>query len=243
MTTAKPVYKRVILKISGETLGTLGGEAIDPTALLFLSGKIKEGVEAGVQLGIVCGGGNIIRGKAAEAAGLERTTADQMGMLATVVNSLAIRDVLEKDGVNACLFSSLPIYPLAESYLPRRARQALDRGEVAIFSGGTGNPFVSTDTAAVLRASDVGAGAVLKATKVDGIYTADPKIDPSARKYDRISYDEALERDLGIMDSPAIALARENHIPVIVFDFWADRSLRRVIMGEKIGTLMGRKTD
>ena len=122
---------------------------------------------------------------------------------------------------------------------PRRARQALDQGEVAIFSGGTGNPFVSTDTAAVLRACDVGAGAVLKATKVDGIYTADPKIDPSARKYDRISYDEALERDLGIMDPPAIALARENHIPVIVFNFWDDRSLQRVIMGEKIGTLMG----
>lgn len=239
MTT--PIYKRVILKISGETLGRPGGEVIDPVALHELSGKIREGIEAGIQIGVVCGGGNIIRGRVATAEELERTTADQMGMLATVINSLAIRDVLEKDGLRVRLFSCLSLGPLADPYLPRNARRALDGGAVAIFSGGTGNPFVSTDTAAVLRACDIGADAILKATKVDGIYTADPKTDPSARRYDRISYDEALERGLGIMDPPAIALARENAIPVIVFNFWEDKSLERVIRGKPIGTVMGAK--
>ena len=241
MAVSESKYRRVILKISGETLGKPGGEVIDPTALNFLSGKIREGIEAGIQIGVVCGGGNIIRGRVASAEELERTTADQMGMLATVINSLAIRDVLEKDGLRVSLFSSLSLGPLADPYLPRNARRALDGGAVAIFSGGTGNPFVSTDTAAVLRACDIGADAVLKATKVDGIYTADPKTDPSARRYDRISYDEALERGLGIMDPPAIALARENAIPVIVFNFWEEKSLERVIRGKPIGTVMGAK--
>ncbi len=239
MTT--PIYKRVILKISGETLGRPGGEVIDPVALHGLSGKIREGIEAGIQIGVVCGGGNIIRGRVATAEELERTTADQMGMLATVINSLAIRDVLEKDGLRVRLFSCLSLGPLADPYLPRNARRALAGGAVALFSGGAGNPFVSTDTAAVLRACDIGADAILKATKVDGIYTADPKTDPSARRYDRISYDEALERGLGIMDPPAIALARENAIPVIVFNFWEDKSLERVIRGKPIGTVMGAK--
>ncbi|HDL64832.1 MAG TPA: UMP kinase [Proteobacteria bacterium] len=238
ITSSSPIYKRVILKISGETLGKKGAEVINPEALDFLSGKIKEAINSGVQIGIVCGGGNILRGKLSSANSLVRTTADQMGMLATVINSLAIRDILEKENIAVRLFSSLPISPIAEPYLPRNARKALDDGAVAIFSGGTGNPFVSTDTAAVLRGCDIGADAVLKATKVDGIYTADPKTDPTARRYDRISYDEALEKGLAIMDLPAIALARENNIPVIVFDFWAERSIERVLRGENIGTVM-----
>ncbi len=235
-----PAYKRVILKISGEALGPRDGEAIDPDALEFVSGKIGEGVRTGAQLGIVTGGGNMIRGRLAAARALERTTADQMGMLATVINSLAIRDALSRAGITVRLFSSLSLGPLAAPYLPRAARQALDEGAVGIFSGGTGNPFVSTDTAAVLRACDVGASAVLKATKVDGIYTADPKTDPSARRYDRVSYAEALERDLGIMDQPAIALARENEIPVIVFNFWEENSVARVLRGDPLGTIMSK---
>jgi len=167
-----------------------------------------------------------------------RTTADQMGMLATVINSMAIRDILSKGDLDVHLFSSLPITPIAEPYLPRNARKALDNGAVAIFSGGTGNPFVSTDTAAVLRACDIGADAVLKATKVDGIYASDPEKDPKAIRYDRIAYDEALEKGLEIMDLPAIALARENNIPVIVFDFWGENSIERVLRGDNIGTIM-----
>ncbi|MEA1929062.1 MAG: uridine monophosphate kinase, partial [Candidatus Auribacterota bacterium] len=200
MSTSKTMYKRVILKISGETLGNNKGLVIDPVALDFLAGKIREGVESGVQIGIVCGGGNIIRGKLSSTDTVVRTTADQMGMLATVINSLAIRDILEKNDIEAHLFSSLPISPIAELYLPRNACHALDKGGVTIFSGGTGNPFVSTDTAAVLRACDIGADAVLKATKVDGIYTSDPKTDPTARRYNRISYAEALDKGLAIMD-------------------------------------------
>lgn len=231
-------YRRVILKISGEALGKRGEEVIDIKALHFLGAKIKEAIKSGVQIGIVCGGGNIIRGKLSSTDTLARTTADQMGMLATVINSMAVRDILVKEDIDARLFSSLSVTPIAEPYLPRNARNALDDGAVAIFSGGTGNPFVSTDTAAVLRACDIGADAVLKATKVDGIYSADPAIDPDARRYDRISYDEAFEKSLAIMDLPAIALARENSIPVIVFDFWGERSIERVLRGENIGTVM-----
>ena len=238
ITSSAPIYKRIILKISGETLGKRVAEVIDIEALHFLRSKIREAINSGVQIGIVCGGGNILRGKLSSADILARTTADQMGMLATVINSLAIRDIIEEDGIDVRLFSSLPIAPIAEPYLPRNARKALDNGAVAIFSGGTGNPFVSTDTAAVLRACDIGADTVLKATKVDGIYTADPKIDYAALRYDRISYDEALEKGLAIMDLPAIALARENNIPVVVFDFWAENSIERVLRGEDVGTVM-----
>jgi uridylate kinase len=238
MNHPKTKYRRVILKISGETLGERGAEVIDVGALNLLTAKIREATNSGVQIGIVCGGGNIIRGKFSSDSRIARTTADQMGMLATVINSMVIRDIIEKEGIDVRLFSSLAIAPLAEPYLPRNARQALDNGAVVIFSGGTGNPFVSTDTAAVLRACDIGADAVLKATKVDGVYTGDPNTDPDAQRYDRISYDEALEKGLAIMDLPAIALARENSIPVIVFDFWGEKSIERVLRGDNIGTVM-----
>jgi len=219
-------------------LGKKGGEVIDPDAVRFLGAKIKETIRSGVQIGIVCGGGNIIRGKLSRNDTVARTTADQMGMLATVINSMAIRDILAKENIDVRLFSSIAIAPLAEPYLPRNARQALDNGAVAIFSGGTGNPFVSTDTAAVLRACDIGADAVLKATKVDGVYTSDPNTNPDAQRYDRISYNEALEKGLEIMDLPAIALARENNIPVIIFDFWGENSIERILRGDNIGTVM-----
>ncbi len=238
MANRRKAYDRVILKISGETLGPAGGPSFDPGALQLLVSRIGEALQGGCRLGIVCGGGNIIRGRLAGQGILERTTADEMGMLATVINGLAVRDGLERSGTPTHLFSSIPAGSLAEPYSARSARAAIDRGEVAIFSGGTGNAYVSTDTAAVLRACDTGAGAVLKATTVDGIYSADPKIDPAARKYDRVSYEQALAENLRIMDGPAIALARENKIAVIVFDFREPASLRRAASGEPVGTLL-----
>ena len=238
MTDRRTGYDRVILKISGESLAGEDGQPFDPRALDRLIARIREGLAGGAGLGIVCGGGNIIRGRLAGSALLDRTTADGMGMLATVINSLAIRDGLERSGIPARLFSSVPAGVLAEPYSPRSARAALDRGEVAVLSGGTGNPYVSTDTAAVLRACDLGAGAVLKATTVDGIYSADPKTDPSARRLDRVSYARALAEDLRIMDGPAIALARENRIAVIVFDFREKDAIRRAVAGETVGTIL-----
>lgn len=238
MAKNSPKYKRVIIKLSGETLGKKGAEIFDLAALDFVARNVKEAVAAGAAVGIVGGGGNIVRGATASRLGLERTVADQMGMLATVINGLALREALLKAGLSARLFSSVDVGPVAEFYHPGRARAALDRGEVGIFSGGTGNPFVSTDTASVLRACDVGADAVLKATKVDGIYTADPVKDPSAVKFDAITYDEAIKRGLKIMDFSAIGLAKENGVPLLVFDFWAEHALRRAVRGEKLGTIV-----
>ena len=238
MTKNSPKYRRVIIKLSGETLGKKGGEIFDLAALDFIARNVKEAVAAGAGVGIVVGGGNIVRGATASALGLERTVADQMGMLATVINGLALREALVQAGLPARLFSCVEVGAVAEPYHPGRAREALDRGEVGIFSGGTGNPFVSTDTAAVLRACDLKADAVLKATKVDGVYTADPVKDPAAKKFAAITYDEALQRGLKIMDLSAIALAKENRVPVLVFDFWAEHALRRAVRGERIGTLM-----
>ncbi len=239
MPDRRPVYDRVILKISGESLGRKGGPPFDPDALKLLIDRIAEGLESGARLGIVCGGGNIIRGRLAGTGLLDRSTADGMGMLATVINSLAIRDGLERAGIPARIFSSVPVGPLAEPYSPRAGRAALEKGEVAILSGGTGNPYVSTDTSAVLRACDLAAGAVLKATTVDGIYSADPKLDPAARRFERVSYRQALADGLGIMDGPAIALARENRIAVIVFDFQEKNAIRRALAGEPVGTILG----
>lgn len=231
-------YRRIILKLSGEHLGGGGGEPIASPRLRETARKLAEARESGVEIGIVCGGGNIIRGKLARDLDVERVTADQMGMLSTVVNGLALRDALEKSGTKARLFSCLEVGSLAESYSPRRAAETLKEGEIAIFSGGTGNPFVSTDTAAVLRACDVNAGAVLKATKVDGIYSADPVKDAGARRFDEISYEKALSLELGIMDLPAVALARDYKVPVLVFNFLEEGSLTRIIAGEKLGTIM-----
>jgi len=238
MPEVRTAYDRVILKVSGETLSADSGSPFSPEALDLLISRIREGLETGCRFGIVCGGGNIIRGKLTGRGHLERTTADGMGMLSTVINGLAIRDGLERTGIPARLFSIIPVGILAEPYSPRCGRAALENGEVAIFSGGTGNPYVSTDTAAVLRGCDIGAGVILKATTVDGIYSADPKIDPGARRYERISYEQALAEDLKIMDGPAIALARENRIAVIVFDFREENAVRRAVSGESVGTIL-----
>ena len=238
VSSLRPKYKRVLLKLSGEALGKSGEEIFDPDALGYIARTLKEVTELGVELGIVGGGGNIVRGVTAVNLGIDRTTADGMGMLATVINGIALREALEKAGLKVRLFSCIPVGTLAEPYNPRQARRALSKGEIGIFSGGTGNPFVSTDTAALLRACDIRAEMVLKATKVDGIYSADPQKDPAAKKFAEISYDEALQRGLKIMDFSAVGLAKENRIPVVVFDFWADHSLRRVVLGETIGTLL-----
>jgi len=238
MAAVRAAFRRVILKLSGETLGRKGGEAFDLAALSFLCKSFRAAVEMGVELGAVVGGGNIIRGITAPAVGLPRVTADQMGMLATIINGLALREVLEREGLKTRLFSCLDVGVLAEPYHPRRAVEALEQGEIAIFAGGTGNPFVSTDTAAVFRACDIEAQVVLKATKVGGIYSADPLVDPSATRYDRVSYDEAMKLGLNIMDWPAIGLARANRIPVIVFNFWEAGALKKILMGEKIGSLL-----
>jgi len=231
-------FKRVVLKLSGETLGNQGGSIFDPEALKFLAASVKEVADLGVEVGIVGGGGNIVRGVTAGAMGLERTAADQMGMLATVINGMAMRGALENAGLSARLFSAVPVGAVAELYSPREARRALAAGEVAIFAGGTGCPFVSTDTAALLRACDIGAAAVLKATKVDGIYTADPKKDPEAVKFKELTYVEALARGLKIMDAAAFGVANENGVPILVFDFWAPHALVRAALGEEIGTLV-----
>lgn len=238
MNASAPRYKRVILKLSGEMLSDPEGEAIAPSSLAFVSRQIKEAVASGVELGVVCGGGNIVRGRLLEGMGVDRVAADQMGMLATVINGLALRETLEQAGLGVRLFSSLPVGTLAEPYSPRAAREALAAGEIALFSGGTGNPFVTTDTAAVLRACDVNARVVLKATKVDGVYSGDPLTDPTARKFDEISYDQVLESGLKIMDYSAIGLAKENNIFVVVFKFREKQALKRAVSGESWGTLL-----
>ena len=238
MAASRTAFRRVILKLSGETLGRKGGEVFDPAALSFLCKNFRSAADLGVQLGVVVGGGNIIRGVIARTIGLSRVTADQMGMLSTVINGLALLETLEREGLKGHLFSCLDVGVIAEPYHPRRAVEALERGKIAIFAGGTGSPFVSTDTAAVFRACDVEAQVVLKATKVGGIYSADPLVDPSAKRFDRISYDEAMKLGLNIMDWPAIGLARANRIPVMVFSFWETDALTKILTGEKIGSLL-----
>jgi len=240
MRASKLKYKRVILKISGEILGG-EGNSFDPAAFDFFARSVKEAAGLGAEIGIVVGGGNIFRGIGSVLPAVQRTTADQMGMLATVINGLALRETLEKSSLKVRLFSSLPLGSLVEPYLPRRARRSLDDHEVVILSGGTGNPFVSTDTAAVLRACDLEADAVLKATRVDGIYSGDPEKESGARKFDEISYDEVLKLGLRIMDFAAVGLAKENNIPVIVFNFRKNQALKRVLLGEKVGTIMRAK--
>ena len=231
-------YKKIILKLSGQALAGSDGEVFSPAALGTVAERVKAAAETGIRIGLVCGGGNIIRGRICGEIEIGRITADQMGMLSTVINGLALRDALLAAGLAVRIFSSINVAPLAEFYEPRVAGRALDDGNIVIFSGGTGNPFVSTDTAAVLRACDMSADAVIKATRVDGIYSADPEKDPSARRYRQVSYDEALEKELEIMDLPAVALAREYEIPVVVFNFHRKNSLKRLLAGEEIGTVM-----
>jgi len=231
-------YKRVLLKLSGEVLAGEQGFGIEPKTIDILADEIKGVSEMGVELGIVIGGGNIFRGLAGSAAGMERTSADYMGMLATVLNSLALQNILEQKGVHTRVQSAIEMKQLAEGYIRRRAIRHLEKKRVVIFAAGTGNPFFSTDTAAVLRAMEVGAEIVLKATKVDGVFDRDPMKDPSARKFSELSYFDLLEKDLKVMDATAVTLCMDNNLPLIVFNVKEKENIRRVLMGETVGTLI-----
>src|SRR5690606_9698339 len=230
-------YKRILLKLSGEALGR-DGIGIDPKILDRMALEIGQLVGIGVQVGLVVGGGNIFRGAALQAAGLDRVTGDHMGRLATVMNALAMRDALERSRIASRVMSAIPMSGVVDHYDRRKALRALERGEVVIFAGGTGNPFFTTDSAACLRGIEVNAEIVLKATKVDGIYTADPMRDPNAVKYDSITFDEALDQKLGVMDLTAICLCRDHNLPLRVFAMEKPGALLSIIVGENEGTLV-----
>ncbi|MFM1746368.1 MAG: hypothetical protein RLZZ188_34 [Verrucomicrobiota bacterium] len=232
-------YKRVILKLSGEVLrGGKSGDPIDADTLFHVCSQVKEIHQLGVQVGVVIGGGNIFRGLNGEKRGVDRTTGDYMGMLATVINGLALMDCLEKLGVNTRVQSAIPMNQIAEPFILRRAMRHLEKGRVVIFVAGTGNPYFSTDTTAALRASEMHADIIMKATKVDGIYDKDPKKHPDAVRYDQLTFIDALKQRLNVMDSTAFSLCMDNNVPILVFDLNDEHSIRKAIVGEKIGTLV-----
>lgn len=236
--TSPPKYNRILLKLSGEALGGESGIGICPEAVQDMAAQIREVRELGVQVVIVVGGGNIFRGLSGSERGVERATGDYMGMLATVINALALQDALEKLDVPTRVQSAIAMAQVAESFIRRRAVRHLEKGRVVIFGGGTGNPFFSTDTAAALRANEIGAEVILKATKVDGVYDSDPKKNSRAKRFSRITYLEALKRRLKVMDSTAFSLCMDNKMPIVVFDFFKPHNLKRVVMGETVGTLV-----
>jgi uridylate kinase len=238
MKKIRPKYKRILLKVSGEALGGEAGVSISAPAVQSMALQIREVRQLGVQVVIVIGGGNIFRGLPGSERGIERATGDYMGMLATVINSLALQDALEKLGVATRVQSAITMSQVAEPFIRRRAIRHLEKGRVVIFGGGTGNPYFSTDTAAALRANEIGAEVILKATKVDGIYDSDPKKNPEAKRFQRIAYMDALQRQLKVMDSTAFSLCMDNHMPIVVFDLFTEHNLRRVVFGEKVGTLV-----
>jgi uridylate kinase len=235
---AEPYYKRILLKLSGEALGGEQGYGIDPNTITAIAREVKQVVELGVQLSLVIGGGNIFRGLAASSKGMDRASADYMGMLATMINSLALQDALEKVGVDTRVQSAIAMAEVAEPYIRRRAIRHLEKGRVVIFGAGTGNPYFTTDTAASLRAMEIGADVILKGTKVDGVYSADPNKDPSATKFDSLDYLEVLRKGLQVMDATAISLCMDNSLPIIVFDVTTEGNVVRVVCGERIGTIV-----
>ncbi|MCQ2287882.1 MAG: UMP kinase [Muribaculaceae bacterium] len=234
----KTIYKRVLLKLSGESLAAGQGHGIDPQRVADYAKQIKEIVDAGVQVAIVIGGGNIFRGIAGAAKGVDRVKGDQMGMLATVINSLALSSGLDAVGQPSQVFTAIGMVPIGEQYSKWRVIDALNQGKVAIMSCGTGNPFFTTDTGSALRGIETECDVMLKGTRVDGIYTADPEKDPTATKFDRISYDEVYERQLKVMDMTATIMCKENHLPIHVFNMDVVGNLAKVIAGEKIGTVV-----
>jgi uridylate kinase len=238
MKTNAPKYTRILLKLSGEALGGESGVGISPEAVQSMARQIGEVRELGVQVVVVIGGGNIFRGVHGSERGIERATGDYMGMLATVINSLALQDALEKTGVATRVQSAITMSQVAEPFIRRRAVRHLEKGRVVIFGGGTGNPYFSTDTAAALRANEIGAEVILKATKVDGIYDCDPMKDKRAKRFSQITYLDALQKQLKVMDSTAFSLCMDNKMPIIVFDLFRPHNLKRVVMGEKVGTLV-----
>lgn len=234
-----PRYKRVLLKLSGEALQKEKGAGIDFDQVGLICDQVKDVTELGVQIGLVVGGGNIFRGsEGVELGGLDKPSADYMGMLATMINALAIQAALEARGVSTRVLTAIEMRPIAEPYIRRRAVRHLEKGRVVIFGAGTGNPFFTTDTAAALRASEIGAEILFKATKVDGIYDSDPTTNADANRYDVLNYTRALTDNLGVMDSAAISLCRDNHLPILVFDFTKSGNIVRAVSGESIGTLV-----
>lgn len=234
----EPKYRRILLKLSGESLMGRQGYGIDPERLNEYARQITEIVNQGVEVGIVIGGGNIFRGLQGAAKGFDRVKGDQMGMLATVINSLALSSALEDAGQKAEVFTAINMHPIGKHYSNRAAISAMESGTVAIMAGGTGNPFFTTDTGAALRGVEIGADAMFKGTRIDGVYTADPEKDPTATKFDKITYDEVLARGLRVMDLTATALCKENNLPIVVFDMDTPGNLAKVIAGEPIGTLV-----
>ncbi len=238
MTQATPVHKRILLKLSGEALMGDDQFGINRATIVRMVNEIAEVTHLGVQVAVVIGGGNIFRGVAGGSVGMDRATADYMGMLATVMNALALADTMDKAGLTARVMSAIAIEQVVEPYVRPKALQYLEEGKVVVFAAGTGNPFFTTDTAAALRGAEIGAEVVLKATKVDGVYSADPKIDPTATRYTKLSFDEAISKQLGIMDATAFALCRDQKLPIKVFSIFKSGALKRVVLGEDEGTLV-----
>ena len=235
---AQPAFKRILLKLSGEALAAGQGFGVDPQRIHEVAKELAEVNALGIQIAIVVGGGNFFRGVAVQAKEMDRVSADHMGMLATVINALALQDALEKQGVYTRVQSAIEMNQVAEPFIRRRAIRHLEKGRIVIFAGGTGNPYFSTDTAASLRAMEIKADAILKATKVDGIYDADPVLVKDATKFDTISYMEVLKRGLKVMDSTAISLCKDNNLPIIIFNLNIRGNIQRVVMGEKVGSLV-----
>jgi len=237
--SSRPTFRRVLLKLSGEAFCKPGGFGIDADELALIAEEVRSATEVGVQIAIVCGGGNIIRGaELAKAGHIEQATADYMGMLGTVINALALREKLTTLGVDSRAMTAIDISAVAEPFIRLRAISHLEKGRVVILGAGTGNPFFTTDTSAALRARELECDVLLKATKVDGVYTADPKKDPTATRYDHLGFTEAINKRLGVMDTTALAMCQEHKVPVLVFDFKTRGNIRRVIAGENIGTLV-----
>jgi uridylate kinase len=236
--SGRPAYRRILLKLSGEALAGSQGYGIDPLVIDRIAFEVRDVAALGVQIAIVIGGGNIFRGVAASAGGMERATADYMGMLATVINALALQDGLEKVGLQTRVLSAIEMRAVAEPYIRRRSIRHLEKGRIVIFAAGTGNPFFTTDTAGALRAVEIGADAIMKATKVDGIYSADPQQDANAQRLERVTYIEVLNRGLQVMDATAISLCMDNKLPIVVFDLNRPGNIKRIVLGETVGSIV-----
>jgi uridylate kinase len=236
--SGRPVYRRIVLKLSGEALAGGQGYGIDPPVLDRVGAEVRDVAALGVQVAIVIGGGNIFRGIAASAGGMDRSTADYMGMLATVINALALQDALEKSGLQTRVLSAIEMRAVAEPYIRRRAIRHLEKGRVVIFAAGTGNPFFTTDTAGALRAVEISADAIMKATKVDGIYSADPMLHKNAERLAHVTYIDVLNRGLQVMDAAAISLCMDNKLPIIVFDLTRSGNIKRIVLGEPVGSIV-----
>ena len=237
---SQPQYKRILLKLGGEALAAEGGFGISPERAEVVGQVIKDVKNLGVEVAVVIGAGNLWRGREGIRHGMERATADYMGMIATVMNALTLQDALERDGILTRVQSAVEMRAVAEPYIRRRAMRHMEKGRVVIFAGGTGNPYFSTDTAAALRAMEIDADVLIKATKVDGVYDSDPKLNPSARKFERLSYIDAINLRLGVLDSTAISLCMDNSLPIVVLNLWEPGSLQQAVMGEPVGTTIAR---